>query len=123
MVKELNAEEWDSYLKNADKPVVVDFWHQQCIWCRRLAPIYEQLEKEYPSAIFAKLDILANEENNGVGQRYGIMGTPTIKVFCNGREGGEIVGFMEKQQLKAELDGILSRSDTCLKQSTPIAKK
>lgn len=122
MVKELNANEWDTYLKNADKPVIVDFWHQQCIWCKRLAPIYEQLEKDYPDAIFAKLDILKDEANNEIGQRYGIMGTPTIKVFCKGREGGEVVGFMEKQMLKAELDKILSRSDSCLKQSTPVNK-
>lgn len=119
MVKDIEAPEWDSELDSTGK-LVVEFWHDQCIWCKRLAPIYADLEKEYPNVTFARLNILANDENNHIGVRYGISGTPTIKVFCNGREGGEIVGYMPKEQLKKELDNILSKADTCLSQSTAM---
>ncbi len=79
MVKELNGNELGSSLKNSDKPLVVEFWHDQCIWCKRLAPVYEELEKDYPNATLAKFNILASEENSAIGEKYGIMGTPTTK--------------------------------------------
>lgn len=122
MVKDLNAEEWKNSLNNAQKPLVVEFWHDQCIWCKRLAPIYEQLEKEYPNAVFARFNILASEKNSAIGELYGIMGTPTTKIFCNSREVGEIVGFMDKDNFKSELDKILHNSDGCLESTTPIKK-
>ncbi|MGH2637704.1 MAG: thioredoxin family protein [Rhabdochlamydiaceae bacterium] len=122
MVTELNANEWDESLRNADKPLVVEFWHEQCMWCKKLAPVYEELEKSYPNANFARLNVLASEENSAIGEKYGIMGTPTTKVFCKGMPVGEIVGFMGKEALKSELDRILQNSDSCLKSTTPIKK-
>lgn len=122
MVKELSGTEFNESLKGATKPMVLEFWHDQCVWCRRLAPVYEQLEKEYPNATFARLNILASDENSAIGEKYGIMGTPTTKVFCDGRPVGEIVGFMEKERFKSELDKILQSSDSCLKSTTPVKK-
>lgn len=103
-------------------PVVVDFWHDGCIWCKRLDPYYEQLSKEYIGAKFTKLDIYASDQNSEIAEKYGIMGTPTMKVFCNGREIGEIVGYMDKDGIKRNLDQIIKRSDECLRNSTPVNK-
>lgn len=120
MVKELNAKDLDLSLKDPSKPLVVEFWHDQCIWCKKLAPVFEDTEKDYPNAIFAKLNILANEENSALGERYGIMGTPTTKVFCGGRPVGEIIGFKQKADFEAELGSILQGSGECLQNSTPV---
>ncbi|MDE1828354.1 MAG: thioredoxin family protein [Candidatus Micrarchaeota archaeon] len=120
MVRDLDARGWDEALGDASKPLVVEFWHDQCIWCKRLAPIYDEIEKDYPGVSFARLNILSSAENSAIGEKNGVMGTPTTKVFCEGREVGEIVGFMEKGDFKLQLDGILKNSGRCLKSTTPI---
>ncbi len=120
MAKEINAETWAKDVLKAEKPVVVDFWHEQCIWCKRLNPVYEELSKEYGSATLAKLDIRASDGNLKLAIKYGVSGTPTMKVFCKGREVGELVGYMEREDLRKELDNILSKGEKQCKQSTEL---
>lgn len=120
MVKTVEAGEWKETVLEATKPVIVDFWHEQCIWCQRLNPIFEELAHDFDTAVFTKLDIRASHDNMHLGAEYGIMGTPTLKIFCAGREVGSVVGYREKPALKEELDRILASSKTCLSQSTDI---
>lgn len=120
MIKELDALTWDKEVVKSEKPVVVDFWHNQCPWCLKFSSIYDKLSEEYERATFAKLNILANQDNGGIATEYGVMGTPTILVFCEGREIGEVVGFIEKDALKQELDRILDRGNACVKQSSVL---
>lgn len=119
MAKEVNAETWEKDVMKSDNPVVVDFWHEQCTWCQRLNPVYDELSKEYKRATLAKLNVRTSNSNMNIAMKYGIMSTPTMKVFCDGRVVGELIGFMEKDVLKQELDKILEKSKNCLKQSSP----
>lgn len=120
MIRELNADMFSQEIRS-EKPTVVDFWHEQCSWCQRLNPIYEELSDEYDKVVFAKLNVRASHKNMHIAQLYGIMGTPTMKVFCNGREVGEIIGFREKEHLRQELDNIVANSGRCLEQSEELA--
>lgn len=120
MAKEVNAETWEKDVVKSDKPVVVDFWHEQCIWCQRLNPVYEELSKGYDKAVLAKLDVRASNSNMNIAAKYGIMSTPTMKVFCNGRIVGELMGFMEKEELKNGIDKILEKSENCLEKSSEL---
>jgi thioredoxin 1 len=119
--RELTADDWEEAVLDQEKPVVVEFWHEQCPWCLKLAPIYEELAAEYAGrAELMKLNVLADHENQHLALGYGVAGTPTMKVFCGGREVGELVGYMEKPELKEELDRIVDQSDRCLRQSSPL---
>jgi thioredoxin 1 len=110
--KELSAEDWQKAVLAAEKPVVVEFWHEQWPWCLKLEPIYRELAAEYAGrAELMKLNVLADHETQHLALGYGVAGTPTMKVFCGGREVGEVVGYMEKPELKEELDRIVDRSD------------
>ncbi len=122
MVKELNANTWDQEVTNKKGLVAVEFWYKQCVWCSRFAPIYEEVSKEYDNITLASLDILKDEANNEIGQKVGVMGTPTVKVFCGGREIGEIVGFVPKEELKRQLDHYIKESESCIKQSSDLSK-
>ena len=42
IVEEVNADNWDKKVLDADL-VIVDFWHKQCPWCLKLAPIFEEV--------------------------------------------------------------------------------
>ncbi len=120
MAREIDAQTWDREVIKSDKPVIVDFWHNQCPWCLKLNPIYDKLSEEYTRATLAKLDILSSEENGQIANKHGVMGTPTLIIFCEGREVGELVGFMEKDVISIEVDRILDRASSCVKQSSVL---
>ncbi|MHA2022722.1 MAG: thioredoxin family protein [Candidatus Thorarchaeota archaeon] len=119
-VIELNAEIWDKEVIKSDIPVVIDFWHQMCGWCLKLNPIFDQLPEHFENVKFGKMNILDSNENRETAMDIGVMGTPTIKIFCNGRDIGEMVGFRPIERLVSDLKEILDNKDECLAQSTPL---
>jgi thioredoxin 1 len=119
-VIELQADDWESEVLKADGPVVVDFWHHMCGWCQKLNPIFAQLPEQFENVKFVKINILESEENRQAAMDSGVLGTPTIKVFCDGRDIGEIVGFRPLTRLVKDLGEILANKDECLGQSTPL---
>ena len=122
-VKEIQADAWDSEVLESDKPVGVDFWHPMCGWCNKLNPIYEQLPETFGDRIkFVKVNILQSPENNKLAMNLGVLGTPTIKFFCDGRDVDEIVGFRPLNRLVNEIEEILKKKDECLEKSTPLEK-
>ncbi len=121
MLVNVSAKNWNKEVLVPKELVIVDFWHEQCLYCMKLNPIYEELSKEYKGKVkFAKLNIRESHENLHIAQQYGVMGTPTLKFFCKGRVVGEIVGFQPKLNLKKEIDRILEKSKEFLEKSTKI---
>lgn len=117
---DLQEESWDEGVVRHDGPVVVDFWHHMCGWCLKLNPEFERLPEAFEKVKFAKMNILDSPDNRRIAMESGVMGTPTIKVFCQGRAVGEIVGFRTFEMLLSDLREILSQKDYCLEQSTPL---
>ena len=117
----VNANTWEREVLGSDRPVVVDFWHDMCGWCNKLNPIIEQLPERYGDrAKFVKVNILESGENREIAMNLGVLGTPTLKFFCDGRVVGEIVGFRPLDRLVEEIDGILAKKDECIERSTPL---
>lgn len=82
--------------------VVVDCWAAWCAPCRAIAPIVEQLAKEYSGkVVFGKLNV---DENPETTQKFGIMAIPTLLVIKNGNEVDRIVGLTPKDQLAAKIN-------------------
>jgi len=120
-VVEVNADTWEREVLEADRPVVVDFWHHMCGWCNKLSPVYDQLPERYGDRVkFAKVNILESDENREIAMKQGVLSTPTLKFFCSCRVVGEIVGFRPLERLVKEIDEILERKDECIEQSTPL---
>jgi thioredoxin 1 len=88
MALEITDASFDEVVLKSDKPVLVDYWAAWCGPCRMLAPIVEDLAKEFDGkAIVGKVDIDANQE---FAAKYGVRNIPTVLIF----KGGEVV---EKQ--------------------------
>ncbi len=86
----------------AQLPVLVDYWAEWCGPCRMIAPILEEVAKEYSGRlIVAKLNV---DENQQTPQKYGIRGIPTLMLFKNGNIEATKVGAVSKSQLTAFID-------------------
>ena len=86
----------------APLPVLVDYWAEWCGPCRMIAPVLEEVAKEYAGRlIVAKLNV---DENQQTPQKYGIRGIPTLMLFKNGNIEATKVGAVSKSQLTAFID-------------------
>jgi thioredoxin 1 len=86
----------------APLPVLVDYWAEWCGPCRSIAPILEEVAKEYAGRLtVAKLNV---DENQQTPQKYGIRGIPTLMLFKNGNIEATKVGAVSKSQLTAFID-------------------
>ena len=81
--------------------VVVDCWAPWCVPCRMVAPVIEEMARDYAGKIlFGKLNV---DENRKVATQYQIMSIPTLLVFKNGKLIDRIVGAMPRQMLEPKI--------------------
>lgn len=120
-VLEADASNWEQEVLQSDMLTIVDFWHHRCPWCIKLNPIFNEVAEEYKDKIkFVKLNVLENPNNQQVAIQHGIMSTPTLMFFCEGRPVGQALGFMPKKHLKKLIDDMLEKHRECINQSTEL---
>jgi len=85
--------------------VVIDCWAPWCGPCQIVAPVIEEMARDYAGRIlFGKLNV---DENREVATQYQIMGIPTLLVFKNGKLVDRIVGAMPRQILEPKITSYL----------------
>ncbi len=96
----LDSTNFDKFL-NENINVIVDFFADWCGPCKIMAPIFEQVAREYsPSIMFAKLNV---DQSPDIAERFFIMGVPTIIYFKSGKAVEKIVGAVNKSILKQKI--------------------
>ncbi len=86
-------------------PVMVDFWATWCGPCRMLAPVIEELAKEYAGKV--KVCKLNTDEGPDTSSKYRITSIPTVIFFKNGQVVAQTVGLQSKAALQEKLDSLL----------------
>jgi thioredoxin 1 len=110
MVINIRTSEWDSMISDK-KLVAADFWAEWCPYCVRLKPIFESVAKDYQGIKFVKVNV---QEEADLASRHGVQGIPVIKFFCEGREVGEVIGYVPQDVLKEKLEEIAKNAPSCL---------
>lgn len=96
---------FDKEVLQASHPVLVDFYADWCGPCKMIAPLVEELAKEYEGkATIVKLNV---DENMDTSQKYGVMSIPTLIFFKDGKEVDRVVGALPKDALAEKLDSLL----------------
>ncbi len=120
-VVDVDSKDWEEQVVKSKQPILVDFWHDSCVWCKRLEPELTAVTGEFSGKLrFARLNIFSSDGNNDISRKYGIMGTPTLLLFCNGRPVDSLVGYRPRDVLKRELREKLEKAQDCFKESTPL---
>ena len=102
-VVHLDSKNFDEIIKN-NQVAVVDFWAEWCAPCLILAPVIEELAKDYPQVGFGKLN---SDENPDIAARYGVMSLPTVILFKNGEPVDAVLGAVPREEIEYRLKSLL----------------
>jgi thioredoxin 1 len=97
--------DFEQEILQASTPALVDFWAAWCGPCRAIAPVVEELAKDYAGKVkVAKMNV---DENSKTPVKYGIRAIPTLILFKNGNVVDQITGAVSKTQIENAIKKML----------------
>jgi thioredoxin 1 len=101
-ISSINDDQFQQEVLQAKLPVLVDFWAEWCGPCRMLAPILEEVAKEYQGKVkFVKVNV---DQSSETAATFNVRGIPTLILFKNGEAAATKVGALSKGQLSSFLN-------------------
>ncbi|HXQ23323.1 MAG TPA: thioredoxin [Candidatus Acidoferrales bacterium] len=96
-VQQVSDDAFEREVLKSDVPVLIDFWAPWCGPCKAIAPVVEDLAKEYEGRLkVVKMNV---DDNPQTPSRYGVRGIPNLILFKGGQVKDQIVGAVPKAQL------------------------
>lgn len=105
MALNITDAEFQKEVIESDKVVLVDFWAPWCGPCRMLAPIIDEIYKEFDGK--AKVVKINTDENPSTASQYQISAIPTLLFFKDGKVVKELVGVVSKEEITKVLNDLI----------------
>lgn len=106
MAERIGEKNFEEKVKQIEGVVLVDFYSDSCIPCKRLSPILRELEEEYKGkAVVYKVNVNYEED---LAAAYQVMSAPTLILFKNGEALGKKSGVQKKDALTQWLDDAIN---------------
>ncbi len=97
MAARISSADFEEKVLKADKPVLVDFYSDTCIPCKRMAGVLGDIEDEYEDKLYLyKVNVNYEED---LTAKYQVMSAPTLIVFENGEEKNRLSGAAGKDEI------------------------
>ncbi|HEV8323335.1 MAG TPA: thioredoxin [Myxococcota bacterium] len=105
-VTEFNSDSWKSEVEQFKGTVLVDFWAVWCAPCRMIAPIVEEIAKDYKGRL--KVGKVNVDDHQDLAQRYNIRSIPTLLLFKDGQVAQTVIGAVPKARLQQAVESVVS---------------
>ena len=104
-VLEVTDDTFEAEVKNADLPVLVDFWAPWCGPCRMIGPTVEAIAGKYAGKVkVVKVNV---DDSPGVATEFKIRSIPTLAILKDGKVEEQLVGVQSEDELSKALDGVI----------------
>ncbi|KAM7514728.1 hypothetical protein LguiA_004311 [Lonicera macranthoides] len=104
-VKVVTESSWDELVLKSKTLVLVDFWAPWCGPCRMIAPVIDELAKEYTGKLTCYK--LNTDDSPGIASQFGIRSIPTVLFFKSGEKKESVIGAVPKSTLTATIEKYL----------------
>ena len=105
-VQQVGDDSFEREVLKSPTPVLVDFWAPWCGPCRAIAPVVEEIAREYDGKLkVVKLNV---DDNPQTPSRYGVRGIPNLIVFKGGEVKEQIIGAVPKSQLVRAIGNVVA---------------
>lgn len=92
----LTKDSYHNEVMGTEKVVVIDFWATWCGPCKMMAPVVEEVAKDYPDVKVCKVNV---DEEPELSNAFKIVSIPTIVVIKNGEIIDSVVGYRPKEDI------------------------
>lgn len=97
-VMHVSDNNFEQEVLKSGKPSLVDFWAPWCGPCKAIAPLLEELAKDYKDRInIVKVNV---DDNPKTAANYGVRGIPTLILIKDGKNLDTLVGLVPKEKLE-----------------------
>lgn len=99
MAERVNSENFKSRISQSGRLVLIDFYSDSCIPCKRISPVLAELEESYNEKLYVGKVNAAYETE--LIEKYSVMSAPTLIFFKNGEQIKRLSGAVKKAELEA----------------------
>jgi thioredoxin 1 len=104
-VQQVSDSSFEADVLKSELPVLIDFWAPWCGPCKQIAPVVDELAKEYAGRLkIVKMNV---DDNPQTPSKYGVRGIPNLILFKGGQVRDQIIGAVPKAQLVKAINAVV----------------